>query len=80
MILKIGHDVADDMYEAGMQQVTMVQRNRTCKYVWQRVGGKRLTTGLDVLPLEYIEDRYKGKLTKAEHPSINAVDGGHCAN
>lgn len=30
-MLKLGHDVADDMYEAGMQQVTMVQRNRTCE-------------------------------------------------
>lgn len=58
-----GHDVADDMYEAGMD-VTMVQRNRTCK--WQTClsvfssprAWLMSILELDVLPLEYIESRY----------------------
>ncbi|KAK4945320.1 hypothetical protein LTR10_015479 [Elasticomyces elasticus] len=29
MLNKLGHDIADDMYEAGMSSVTMVQRSRT---------------------------------------------------
>jgi cation diffusion facilitator CzcD-associated flavoprotein CzcO len=41
MILKIGHDVADDMHEAGMKQVTMVQRNRTCKFVLGNVSAEK---------------------------------------
>lgn len=27
----LGHDVADDMVEAGLSSVTMVQRSRTCR-------------------------------------------------
>jgi hypothetical protein len=31
----LAHDIADDMFEAGMSSVTMVQRSSTCKCaVW----------------------------------------------
>jgi hypothetical protein len=49
------HDVAEDMVDAGLSSVTMIQRNKTCMYKTNNDFDITLTNPTDVLPVEYYQ-------------------------
>ena len=52
---QVAHDVAEDMVDAGLSSVTMIQRNKTCMYKPNNDVDITLTNPTDVLPVEYYQ-------------------------
>jgi hypothetical protein len=57
MANRLGHDVAEDMLDAGLAQVTMIQRSPTCTFhPYNNRQFNRYLIYTDVLPAEYLAE------------------------